>query len=62
MSNPEEMMTKEWKYDFRNEWEQATADLRYLAYTKKIDLKKYGFTNELLNSTYCKVKKKKAIG
>ena len=59
MSNPDELMSKEWKYDFRNEWEQVTADLRYLAYTKKIDLKKYGFTNDLLNNTYIKVKKKK---
>ena len=59
MSSPDEMMTKEWKYDFRNNWEQATADLRYISYMKKIDLKKIGFTNELLNNTYIKVKRRK---
>lgn len=59
MSSPDELMTKEWKYDFRNSWEQVIADLRYISYMKKIDLKKIGFTNELLNNTYIKVKRRK---
>lgn len=59
MTSPDELMTKEWKYDFRESWEKATADLRYISFMKNIDLRQIGFTNELLNNTYIKMKRRK---
>ena len=62
MSNPDDLMSKEWKETFRVEWYDCINNLKKISERKRIDLNKYTFVDELHLDRQLHLKKRTRSG
>jgi hypothetical protein len=59
MSNPDSLMTSEWKETFRLEWDDCIKMLKLISEKKRIDLNKFTFVDELQLKQQLKIRRSK---
>lgn len=62
MSNPDDLMTRDWKETFRVEWYDCVNDLKKYSQYKGIDLDKYKFVDNLHLDRQLHLKKRTRSG
>ena len=57
MSNPDSLMTSDWKETFRLEWADCIKMLKAISEKKRIDLNKFTFVDELQLKQQLKIRR-----
>lgn len=57
MSNPDNLMTSDWKETFRLEWDDCVKMLKLISEKKRIDLNKFTFVDELQLKQQLKIRR-----